>query len=50
MQNLKVYVDVLPLIKSKPKINKINILLKELNIIELNSLSKLIKPSNFKTF
>ena len=50
VQNLKVYVDVLSLIKSKPKINKINLSLEELNVIELNNLSKLIKPSNFKSF
>ena len=50
MQNLKVYVDVLSLIKSKPKINKINLSLEELDVIELNNLSKLIKPSNFKSF
>ena len=50
VQNLKVYVDVLSLIKSKPKINKINLSLEELDVIELNNLSKLIKPSNFKSF
>ena len=38
------------LIKSKPKINKINLSLEELDVIELNNLSKLIKPSNFKSF
>ena len=49
-QNLKVYVDVLSLIRSSPKIDKINLLLKELDITQLNNLSKLIKPSNFKSF
>ena len=50
VQNLKVYTDVLSLFSSSPKINKINLLLKELDITQLNNLSKLIKPSNFKSF
>ena len=50
MQNLKVYVDVLSLIKSNPKINKINLTLEELDIIQLNKFSSIIKPSNFKSF
>ncbi len=50
VQNLKVYVDVSSVVKSKPKIYKINISLEELNVIELSNLSKLIKPSNYKSF
>ena len=50
VQNLKVYVDGFSLIKSNPKINKIDILLEELDITQLNNLSRLIKPSNFKSF
>ena len=50
VRNLKVYVNVLSLFKSNPKINKISILLEELNITQLNKLSNLIKPSNFKSF
>ena len=50
VQNLKVYVDVLSFLKSKPKIDKIYVSLEELNVNKLNNLSKLIKPSNFKSF
>jgi hypothetical protein len=50
VQNLKVYVDVLSFVKSSPKINKINLLLEELDITQLSNLSRLIKPSNFKSF
>ena len=50
VQNLKVYVDGFSLIKSNPKINKIDILLEELDITQLSNLSRLIKPSNFKSF
>ena len=50
VRNLKVYVDVLSLIKSDPKIQKINLMLEELDISQLNQLSMLIKPSNFKSF
>ena len=48
-QNIKVYVDFLSLIKVNPEIKKINIILEELDITELNRLSKIIKPSNFKS-
>jgi hypothetical protein len=49
-QYLKVYIDVLSLIGSEPKIKKISILLEELDISQLNKLSILVKPSNFKSF
>ena len=49
-QNVKVYVDFLPLLKTDLKIKKINISLNELNYTQLNELSKFIKPSNFKNF
>ncbi len=49
VNNLKVYVDFLSLIKSEPKINEISINLKEIDITELNKLSSIIKPSNFKS-
>ena len=48
-QNLKVYIDFLALLKADIKIKKINFLLNELGIVELNELSKFIKPSNFKS-
>ena len=49
-QNIKVYIDFLSLIKTEPNIKKINIILTELDINQLNELSKFIKPSNFKSF
>ncbi len=49
VQNIKVYVDFLSLFKSQPKIKKINIVSKELDILEINKLSLIIKPSNFKS-
>ena len=48
-QNIKVYVDFLSLIKSNPKIKKIGVRFDELDIKELKNLSKIIKPSNFKS-
>ena len=50
VQNLKVYIDFLSLRKSKPEISKISIDLEEIDIIQLNQLSKFIKPSNLKSF
>ena len=50
VQNLKVYVDVLSFIKTRPKIKKINLSLEELDVVQLNKLSRFIKPSNFKSF
>ncbi len=49
VQNVKVYVDFIPLIKSDIKIKKTIISLKELDIIQLNKLSAIIKPSNIKS-
>ena len=48
--NVKVYIDFLPLIKANLKIKKINLNLDKIDIVELNKLSKFIKPSNFKNF
>ncbi len=49
VQNIKVYVDFLSLIKSNPKFKKISFKLEELEINEFKNLSKVIKPSNFKS-
>ncbi len=49
VKNIKVYIDFLSLIKSKTKINKISLVLEELDIVQLNKLSAMIKPSNFKS-
>lgn len=48
-QNIKVYIDFVPLFKSDLKIRKISLNLKELNIVQLNKLLVAIKPSNFKS-
>ena len=47
--NIKVYIDFVSLIKSAPKIKKINLALEELNINQLKKLIIFIKPSNFKS-
>lgn len=47
--NIKVYVDFLSLIKSETKIKKIILSFNELNIAQINELSPIIKPSNFKS-
>ena len=49
VQNIKAYVDFISLIKVNPEIKKITIVLEELDIKELNRLSKIVKPSNFKS-
>ena len=48
IQSIKIYIDFLSLVNSSLKIEKTNITLKELDIDELNKLSIVIKPSNFK--
>ena len=47
-KSIKVYIDFLSILKSKPTIKKTNLILDELDISELNKLSSLIKPSNFR--
>ena len=49
-QNVKVYVDFLSLIKANLHIKKIKLNFGELDIIELQKFSSIIKPSNFKSF
>ena len=39
-KNVKVYIDFLSLLKSDPKIKKTNLILEELDITQLNKLSK----------
>ena len=46
-KNIKVYIDFISLIKSKPKIKKINLSLQELDIDQLKKIIIFIKPSNF---
>ena len=47
VQNIKVYIDFLSLIKSDPVIKKSSLILEELEISQIKVLSKIIKPSNF---
>ncbi len=49
VKNLKVYIDFVSLLKSKPKIQKTTINLEELDVAELNKLLVIIKPSNFRS-
>ena len=49
-ENVKVYIDFISLLKIELKIKKIHLLLDELDIKQIKSLSKIIKPSNFKSF
>ena len=49
LQNIKVYLDFLSLLRSDLKIKKTNIVLEKLDIDQIKKLSTLIKPSNFKS-
>ncbi len=49
VKNVKVFIDFLPLLKSDLKIKKTILVLEELDITQLNKLSLIIKPSNFKS-
>ena len=49
MKSIKVYIDFLSILKSNPKIKKTNLVFEELDINQLNKLSVILKPSNFKS-
>ena len=49
-KNIKVYIDFMSLIKSKPKIEKINLTLNQLDAEQLKKISSTLKPSNFTSF
>ncbi len=49
-KNLKVYIDFFSLVKSETQIEKINVILNEMNIKDLNNISFIFKPSNLKSF
>ena len=49
IENAKVYIDFLSLFTTDTKIEKTKLILKELDITQLNKLSAMIKPSNFKS-
>ncbi len=48
--NIKIYIDFLSLLKTDPKIEKINLVFKQIDINQLKDLSSVIKPSNLKSF
>ena len=48
-KEIKVFINFISLIKSDVKLKKLNLKLKELDITQLNKLSSIIKPSNFKS-
>ncbi len=50
VKNIKVYIDFFSLVKSKIKINKINLALNEIDINQLKKISTNFKPSNYKSF
>ena len=49
VRNIKIYIDFTSLLKSTPKVKKTHLVLEELNISQLNKLSLMLKPSNFKS-
>jgi hypothetical protein len=49
-ENIKVYIDFLSLIKSKPNIRKVNLVLRSLDIEQFKKISVIFKPSNFTSF
>jgi hypothetical protein len=48
-KNIKVYIDFISLIKSKPEIKKINLILEKLEINQLKEIITTFKPSNLKS-
>ena len=49
VKNVKVYIDFLSLLLTDPKIEKTTLSFEEIDIVQLNKLSVLIKPSNLKS-
>ena len=50
IKNIKVYIDFISIIKTKPKIYKINFSFIDLNANSLKEISTILKPSNFASF
>ncbi len=50
INSIKVYLDFVSLITSKPKINKVNILSKEINLDQLKNVLKKTKPSTLNSY
>ena len=49
-KNIKVYIDFISLLKSKPKIEKIRLVLFQVNFNQFKEISSTFKPSNFTSF
>ena len=49
-KNIKVYVNFLSLLKSEPKIHKINFKLDQIDVEQLKKISTTLKPSNFTSY
>ena len=49
-EKIKVYVDFFSILKVNPKIKRVDILSKNLNIKDLRNINVVIKPSNLKSF
>ena len=49
-KKIKVYLDFLSILKSDPKINKINLNLNQIDINQFKEISSILKPSNFTSF
>ena len=49
-QKIKVYLNFISILKSDPKIKKIQLLINEINIKQLKKISVNLKPSNFTSF
>ena len=50
VKNIKVYIDFVSLIKSQPRIKRINLILNQLDIEQLKKISATLKPSNLTSF
>ncbi len=50
VKNLKTYVDFLSIIKTEPKIDKIVLILDEIDVDQVKKISLKLKPSNFRSF
>ncbi|RPG52832.1 MAG: hypothetical protein CBE48_003315 [Flavobacteriales bacterium TMED288] len=49
-KKIKVYIDFFSIVKSEPKIKKINLIVNEIKIEDLKKISNIFKPSNLKSF
>ena len=49
-KNIKAYIDFISLVKSNPKLKKINLVLSQFDVEQLKKISSNFKPSNFTSF